>query len=207
MPRRINAARKFAPTHLIWPKSRRFENHSVRLRPAPLQRQLTTMEPNRILPDLQSSLLCEQVRQEINGNLFLLGVIGLIAVPQFPVKAAQVCVFNRWTAGLGEFVETVRILAPDQTTVLRTNETRFALKDAAHHVSNVNVFGQLEFQGPGVYFVEVLVDQVMKIRFPVPVLQRRAPQSGGPGAKPAEEPPSTPPAEDKGDDDAGDSNT
>ena len=33
------------------------------------------MTPTRILPDLQCSLLCEEVRQEANGNFFLLGII------------------------------------------------------------------------------------------------------------------------------------
>ena len=38
------------------------------------------MDPSRILPDLQSSLLCEDVRQEANGNFMLIGVIGLVRV-------------------------------------------------------------------------------------------------------------------------------
>ena len=57
------------------------------------------MQATRILPDLQSSLLCEEVRQEANGNLFLIGVMNIIRVPQLPVVAARLCVFNRWTAG------------------------------------------------------------------------------------------------------------
>jgi hypothetical protein len=32
------------------------------------------------------------------------------------------------------------------------------------------VFGQLEFKTAGTYFIEVLVDDVMKIRYPVPVM-------------------------------------
>lgn len=153
------------------------------------------MEANRILPDLQASLLCEQVRQEATGNLFVIGIVGVVAVPKFPVKAAQLCVFNRWTAGVGTFTETVRILAPDQTTALRTNETGFKLGDAAHHVSNVNVFGGLEFNEPGVYYVEVQVDQVMKIRYPIPVLLRQAPPQQGQPPAPAAPGPEAPSGE------------
>ena len=47
------------------------------------------MNPTRILPDLQSSLLCEEVRQEANGNFFLIGVVTLIRVPQLPIVAAR----------------------------------------------------------------------------------------------------------------------
>jgi hypothetical protein len=128
------------------------------------------MNPTRILPDLQASLLCEEVRQESNGNFFIVGVVNLIRVPQLPVVAGRLCVFNRWTAGIGQFTETVRVIAPDQTTVLRKAEMKFELRDAALHSTNVMVFGQLEFKTAGTYFIEVLVDDVMKIRYPVPVV-------------------------------------
>src|SRR3989440_11131396 len=135
------------------------------------------MNPTRILPDLQSSLLCEDVRPEANGNFILIGVLGFVRVPQVPVTAFKLCVFNRWTAGFGQFTETVRLIAPDQTTVLRKGQVRFVLQDASHHATNVTVLPQVEFPAGGVYFVEVLVDDVMKIRFPVPVAVVQPPQS------------------------------
>ena len=128
------------------------------------------MQPSRILPDLQCSLLCEDIRQEASGNFILLGVLNLVRVPQLPVTAFKICVFNRWTAGVGQFTETVRLLAPDQTTVMRKGEVKFALQDASHTATNVTVLGQVEFTAPGVYFVEVLVDDVMKLRYPLPVV-------------------------------------
>jgi Family of unknown function (DUF6941) len=128
------------------------------------------MNATRILPDLQSSLLCEEVRQEANGNFFLIGVINFIRVPQLPVMAFKLSLFNRWTAGVGQFVETSRFIAPDQTTVLRKGEVKFALKDAALHATNVTLFSQVEFKTAGTYYVEVLVDDVMKLRYPVPVV-------------------------------------
>ncbi|HKI69288.1 MAG TPA: hypothetical protein VKA67_06855 [Verrucomicrobiae bacterium] len=138
------------------------------------------MQASRILPDLQCSLLCEEIRQEVNGNLFLIGVINLIRVPQLPIVAARLCVFNRWTAGLGQFVESVRLIAADQTTVLRKSEVKFALQDAALHANNVTVFPQIEFKAAGTYFVEVLVDDVMKLRYPVPLVHVPPPQSQTP---------------------------
>lgn len=128
------------------------------------------MQPTRILPDLQCSLLCEEVRQEVTGNFILIGVINFIRVPQLPVVALKLTLFNRWTAGLGQFSETARLVAPDQTTVLRKGEVKFALQDTALHATNVTVFTQVEFKGAGTYYVEVLVDDVMKLRYPVPVI-------------------------------------
>jgi hypothetical protein len=146
------------------------------------------MQATRILPDLQASLLCEDVKQEVTGNFFLIGVINLIRVAQVPVVAGRLCVFNRWAAGIGQFTETVRLIAPDQTTVLRKAEMKFELRDAALHSTNVMVFGQLEFKTVGTYFIEVLVDDVMKIRYPVPVILVPPPNQNPP--PPTEEKPS-----------------
>jgi hypothetical protein len=128
------------------------------------------MNATRILPDLQCSLLCEEVRQEANGNLFLIGVVNLIRVPQLPIMAGRICIFNRWTAGIGNFTESIRLIAPDQTTVISKGEQKFQLADPSHSTSGVIVFGNVKFEMAGTYFVEVLVDDVMKLRYPV-VLQ------------------------------------
>lgn len=142
------------------------------------------MQPTRILPDLQASLLCEDVRQETSGNFILIGVIGFIRVPQVPITALKLCLFNRWTAGIGTFTQSVRLVGPDGTTPLRQSTCRFGLQDATHHAINVTVFTQVEFASAGIYYVEVLVDDVMKLRFPVPVVvvpppgqQQHPPQS------------------------------
>jgi hypothetical protein len=148
------------------------------------------MQPTRILPDLQCSLLCEEIRQEVTGNFFLVGVINFIRVPQLPVVALKLSLFNRWTAGVGQFTETVRFIAPDQTTLLRKGEVKFALQDAALHATNVTVFAQVEFKVPGTYYIEVLVDDVMKLRYPVPVLV--APPQPQPSAPPQSPPPQAP---------------
>lgn len=141
------------------------------------------MNATRILPDLQASLLCEEVRQEANGNFFIIGVINFLRVPQLPVVAGRMCVFNRWTAGIGQFTENVRLIAPDQTTVLRKGEMKFELRDPALHSTNVLVFGNLEFKTAGTYFVEVLVDDVMKLRYPIPVVHTPQQQNPPPADK------------------------
>jgi hypothetical protein len=125
------------------------------------------MQPSRILPDLQCSLLCEDIRQEITGNFILIGVLNFIRVPQLPITAARLLVFNRWTAGFGEFVQAIRLLAPDQTTLVAKNEVKFSLPDPAAHTINVAVFTNVSFTIGGTYYVEVLVDDVMKLRYPL----------------------------------------
>lgn len=127
------------------------------------------MNATRILPDLQCSLLCDEVRQEISGNFILLGIIAYVRVPQLPITALKLCVFNRWTAGVGQFTESVRLIAPDES-VLRQSQVRFGLQEATHNATNVTLFTQVEFKVAGTYYIEVLVDDVMKLRFPIPVM-------------------------------------
>jgi len=129
-----------------------------------------TMQMTRILPDLQCSLLCEEVRQESNGNFILVGVFNYVHVPQLPVTVFKLVLFNRWTAGVGNFTETARLIAPDQTTILRQGTVKFQLKDAGTHATTISVYGQLELKTAGSYFIEVLVDEVMKLRYPVQVV-------------------------------------
>jgi hypothetical protein len=145
------------------------------------------MQMTRILPDLQCSLLCEEVRQESNGNFFLIGVVNSINVPQLPVTLFRLTLFNRWTAGVGNFTETARLIAPDQTTVLRKGAVKFQLKEAATHATTITVLGQLELKDTGTYFIEVLVDDVMKLRYPVQVVV--VPPRTNPQPAPAQPPP------------------
>ncbi len=136
------------------------------------------MTPTRILPDLQCSLVCEQVRQETTGSFFLIGVINVIQVPQLPVVAPQLLVFNRWVAGVGQFNQTVRLVAPDMKTVLGQNTGKLALDGPGSIAINVTVLQNVKFETAGAYYIEVLVDDVMKLRYPLPIVV--VPQKGQP---------------------------
>ena len=138
------------------------------------------MTPSRILPDLQCSLVCEDIRQEVTGNFILIGVLNFIRVPQVPITAARLLVFNRWTAGFGEFTQSIRLLAPDQTTMLAKNEVKFSLPDATAHTINVAVFSNVTFNVAGTHFIEVLVDDVMKLRYPITLLVNPPPGQNPP---------------------------
>jgi hypothetical protein len=127
------------------------------------------MEPSRILPDLQCTLICEQVRREVNGNFFLIGVMDVLVLPQFPIAIPGLCLFSRWTAGVGQFTSTMRLLAPDQVTIVQQGEVKFGMKDPSRNATTVLLLQQIQFKEPGVHYVEVMVDDVMKLRFPLQV--------------------------------------
>ena len=142
------------------------------------------MQPSRILPDLQCSLICEQVRREANGNFFLIGVLDGLVLPQFPIVLPALCAFNRWTSGVGHFTSALRLVAPDQVTVIQKGEVKFLMKDPQRNATTVLILQQLRFPEPGIYYVEVMVDDVMKVRYPLPVLAIPQPPAAPPQAQP-----------------------
>lgn len=144
------------------------------------------MTPNRILPDLQCSLVCDGIRQEANGNLILLGVLSQVLSPQFPITASQLFVVNRWTAGKGQFTQVIRVLSSDSGTVLQTAESKFQLNDPVFSATTVVAMQNVTFEKPGPYWIEVLVDDVMKLRYALPVFLVQ--QQGQPGAKTGDAP-------------------
>jgi hypothetical protein len=136
------------------------------------------MTPNNILPDIQFSILCEDVRREMNGMFTAVGVVSAIPIPQAPFPIFKLFLVNRWICGVGQFLETVRLLAPDGTTVLRKSDIRFGLKDSTQSSTNVTFLGQLQIPAAGLYQIEVLVNDVRRLRFPLPVVLVQPPPSG-----------------------------
>jgi len=63
--------------------------------------------------------------------------------------------------------------------VLRKNEMKFALHDPAQNATTVTVWGQVKFETAGAYHVEVMVDDVMKLRFPISVSVVPPPETPG----------------------------
>ena len=134
------------------------------------------MEATRILPDLQCTLPCEDIRREANGNVILIGIFTLIPLPKFPFVAPKLCVFNRWTNGLGNWTESVRFLAPDRETVLGEVSTQFELKTPEANATTGALFGNVRLETPGTYWFEISVDDVLKLRYPLIVMEVRSDQ-------------------------------
>lgn len=127
-----------------------------------------------ILPDLQSSLLCDDVRQEHNGKFMLIGLFDAIHTGRFPVTFAKMCLVTRWCSGEGSFIQRSRIMDSNQQTVLvegKDVQVRLPSPEAA--ATSVEVFLNVAFPQPGVYWVEILLEGDLKIRYPLRVNQVR----------------------------------
>lgn len=133
-----------------------------------------------MIPDLQSSVMCDDVRQEMNGKFILIGLFDVITAKQFPLMFPRICVVTRWCGGEGAFQQLTRLLKPDQTTVLVKGQAiSVRLQNAEATATNVEIFINTGFEQPGAYWVEILLDNDLKLRYPLRVAQLNPPKPAG----------------------------
>jgi hypothetical protein len=104
-----------------------------------------------VLPDLQAAVLCEDVRAEHSGQQTLVGVLGVIPTSTLPIGFFKLCLWTRWCGGVGSFSQ--------RTTNMNA------------HATNVHFFAGIQFKRFGIYHVEVHLDDELKMRIPLPVVQ------------------------------------
>ena len=121
-----------------------------------------------MLPDLQSSLLCDDVRQERNGKFILIGLFDVIGVPAFPAAFQRLCLVNRWCCGEGTFQQRSRILKPDGVTpVVEGKMVNVTLPDSEATATSVEFFLNVKFKDAGTYWIEIILDGNLKLRYPL----------------------------------------
>ena len=135
-----------------------------------------------MIPDLQASLLCDDVRQERNGKFMLIGLFDAVAVPAFPAVFQRICVVNRWCCGEGEFTQRSRFLQADSRAVLvEGKDVKVRLPDSEATATSVEFFLNVRFQEEGTYWVEILIENDLKLRYPLKArkVARKKPDAPG----------------------------
>jgi hypothetical protein len=136
-----------------------------------------------MIPDLQASVMCDDVRQEMNGKFMLIGLFEVITAQKFPLVFPRICVVTRWCNGAGIYQQATRLLKPDQSAALVKGQSiPVRLQNTETTATNVEVFINTGFEQPGVYWVEILLDGALKLRYPLRVVQMN----------PAKNPPNSP---------------
>lgn len=130
-------------------------------------------EAIRILPDLQFSILCDDVRREHNGKLILLGLFETIGAAHFPVSHPTLFVVNRWCNGVGEFRQNTVIHFPDNSVLAEDSVTVVKLDDLKAKHTVIARFNNLRFPAPGEYAIEIRIDEDVKIRYPMVLVASR----------------------------------
>lgn len=121
-----------------------------------------------IRPNLQFSLLCDDVRREDNGKFMLIGIFEAITAKTFPATHPSLYVVNRWCKGQGSFLQKIRIVnSRDKTIIFQTNDQAFDLADIDGHHTLISKVNNLVFKGPGKYWIEVMLDGELILNYPL----------------------------------------
>ena len=135
-----------------------------------------------MIPDMQSTLHSDDVRQERTGKFILIGLFDSLGSSRFPFRHPRMFLVTRWCSGEGRFEQHTRILRPDMSTlVAEGRKISVKLPNAEATATNVELFLNLEFHEPGTHWVEVLLDGDIKIRFPLRVGKVAPPPGQAPG--------------------------
>ena len=128
-------------------------------------------DETRLLPDLQFSVLSDDVRQEITGKFMLIGLFEAIKARRFPVRHPLMFVTNRWCNGQGDFRGQTRIVTGSNETLVEGKETPFTLASTTSSYTIVERFDRVTFPAAGTYWVEILLDGNLRQRFPLTLVE------------------------------------
>src|SRR5205085_11480403 len=103
------------------------------------------METDAILPDLQSAVICEDIRCEVNGMQSLIGVLSVIPAPALPINYFRLCIWTRWCSGSGKFRQRARSVGIDEQQVVAQAEVGLVSNDMEGHAANVHYFRCVQF--------------------------------------------------------------
>lgn len=106
---------------------------------------------------LHYTIMCEDVRVEINHKLSLMGIFYAIQVPQLPVTLLKVVILNHWS-GDGQYLSEVRILTPDRTHPIAVSAPSPFQVPPDGYADNVTIFANVTFPTSGHYVVQSLIN-------------------------------------------------
>ncbi|MCX6356868.1 MAG: hypothetical protein NT045_03175 [Candidatus Aureabacteria bacterium] len=134
-------------------------------------------------PDLVYSVLCDDVRQEVNGKFIFIGVFQTLWAQRFPAVYHRICIANAWYNGIGEFSARSVIIAPDKKTmIIESVPVKISLTEVNKGSIVVNFFQNVRFTGPGIYWVELKLGDMLVTRYPFRVQQASPVQQPPPHA-------------------------
>jgi hypothetical protein len=137
-------------------------------------------------PSVQFSVPCLGVQEDEKGPPSFNRIFYELPFPEFPFRFPKPGFFiaNGWCAGQGNFVQRMKIVHPDKKAVLiETGKQPFELKEVETPFMAINLFQDVEFKEPGTYWIQVFLDDELKLEYPMVV--RQADMGGAEKSKPA----------------------
>lgn len=115
------------------------------------------LEPTAPNIHLHYTLMCEDVRLEINHKLSLMGLFYAIHVQQLPVTLLKIVILNHWS-GEGQYLSEVRILTPDRSQPIAVSPPSPFQVPPNGYADNVTIFANVTFPGAGDYVLQTLIN-------------------------------------------------
>ena len=106
---------------------------------------------------LHYTILCEDVRVEINHKLSLMGIFYAMQVPQLPVTLLKLVILNHWS-GEGQYLSEVRILTPDRVQPVAVSAPSPFQVPPDGFADNVTIFANVTFPIAGSYIIQSLIN-------------------------------------------------
>lgn len=131
-------------------------------------------------PSLQFSVPCLNIPEDETKPPTFEHIFYELPSPDFPFRL-DFFLANGWCAGQGRFIQEVRLLQPDGSTLVQTGQQPFELGNPNQPYMVVNKFQGFEFGAPGIYRIQVILDGEVRLDYP---LEIRRFEPAGSGAKP-----------------------
>ncbi|HKP84850.1 MAG TPA: hypothetical protein VJZ26_02060 [Blastocatellia bacterium] len=106
---------------------------------------------------LHYTIICEDVRLEVNNKLSLMGLFYAIQIPQLPVTLLKLVILNHWS-GEGQYLSEVRILTPDRSQPVAVSPPSAFQVPPDGYADNVTIFANVNFPEVGNYVVQTLIN-------------------------------------------------
>lgn len=142
----------------------------------PSKRVTMTNETTQTNLRLHYTIMCEDVRVEINHKLSLMGIFYAIQVPQVPVTLLKLVILNHWS-GDGQFLSEVRILSPDRTQPIAVSAPSPFQVPPNGYADNVTIFANVNFPAAGNYVVQSLINSNVFAEQPLQVTDTQQQES------------------------------
>ena len=125
---------------------------------------------DKMKPDINFTIVCDDVRQEMGGKISLMGLFENIYAGKFPAFHPRIAVCTEWVEGQGEFEVMMRISAPDKKTVLRETVSKMNMTNPGMRHRDISVHLNLELNAPGTYWIENYLDGEMINSIPLNIV-------------------------------------
>jgi hypothetical protein len=106
---------------------------------------------------LHYTIMCEDVRLEINHKFSLMGLFYAIRVAQLPFTLLKMVILTHWS-GDGQFLSEVRILTPDRSQPVAVSPPSPFQVPSDGFTDNVTIFASIAFPTAGDYVVQTLIN-------------------------------------------------